>query len=159
MSVTHERSGRAWAGLSFALIAFFPAALTAQSAPTPGSSPTFGRDIAPILARHCITCHHPGVNGAFSLLTYEDARPRARAMAAATTSRYMPPWKPDRVYSETFLASRGLKDDEIATIRQWADAGAPRGGPVVPPASPDWTDSWRLGTPDPVIRMPEPFEV
>ena len=123
--LTHERSGRAWTGLSCALGVFLPLVLNAQSAPTPASSPTFGRDIAPILARHCITCHHPGVNGAFSLLTYEDARPRARAIAAATTSRYMPPWKPDRGYSEAFLAARGLSDDEIATIRQWADAGDP----------------------------------
>jgi Tfp pilus assembly protein PilF/mono/diheme cytochrome c family protein len=158
-SLTHERSGRAWKGLSCALGVLFPVVLGAQSAPTPASSPTFARDIAPILAGHCITCHHPGVNGAFSLLTYEDARPRARAIAAATTSRYMPPWKPDRGYGEAFLAARGLEDDEIATIRRWADAGAPRGGPADRPAIPGWTDSWRLGTPDLVIRMPEPFEI
>jgi tetratricopeptide (TPR) repeat protein/mono/diheme cytochrome c family protein len=158
-SLTHEGSRRAWAGLSCALAVLFPVVLSAQPAPPPASSPTFGHDIAPILARHCVTCHHPGVNGAFSLLTYDDARPRARAIAAATSARYMPPWKPDRGYGEAFLAARGLTDDEIATIRQWADAGAPQGRPVVPQTIPDWTDSWRLGTPDLVIRMPEPFEI
>jgi tetratricopeptide (TPR) repeat protein/mono/diheme cytochrome c family protein len=159
MSVTHERSGRAWAGLSFALVAFFPAGLAAQSAPPPASSPTFGRDIAPILARHCITCHHPGVNGAFSLLTYEDARPRAKAVAAATRTRYMPPWKPERGYGGEFLAARGLTDEEIATIQRWADANAPQGKPVASQSPSAWTDGWRLGTPDIVIRMPEPFDV
>jgi mono/diheme cytochrome c family protein len=122
MSVTHERSGRAWAGLSCTLVAFFPAALAAQSAPPPASIPTFGRDIAPILARHCITCHHPGVNGAFSLLTYEDARPRAKALAAATRTRYMPPWKPERGYGGEFRGARVTRD-EIATARGRGGAG------------------------------------
>jgi tetratricopeptide (TPR) repeat protein len=159
ISLTHERSGRAWAGLSWVFIAFFPAALAAQSGPPTASSPTFGRDIAPILARHCVTCHHPGVNGAFSLLTYEDVRPRAKAIAAATRTRYMPPWKPERGYGEEFVAARGLKDEEVATIQRWADTNAPEGAPIASQPSSTWTDGWRLGTPDIVIRMPEPFDV
>src|SRR5204863_10219625 len=69
-------------------------ALAAADAP----SPTFSRDVAPIVFRNCATCHHPGSNGAFSLLTYEDVRPRAKAIAAATRSRSLPPWKPDDGY-------------------------------------------------------------
>ena len=157
-SPTHERSGRTWRGLSCAFGILFSVVLRGQSSPTPDSS-TFGRDIAPILARHCITCHHPGVNGAFSLLTYDDVRPRAKAIAAATRTRYMPPWKPERGYGDEFLAARGLDDGEIATIQRWVDAGAPAGELATAPKTAAWTDSWRLGTPDLVLRMPEPFEV
>jgi tetratricopeptide (TPR) repeat protein/mono/diheme cytochrome c family protein len=130
-----------------------------SAAAAPAAQPTFNHDIAPIVARHCLTCHHPGFNGAFSLLTYDDVRPRARAIAVATRTRYMPPWKPEPGYSDAFVGMRGLSDDEIATIQRWADAGAPRGDGSPPPVRSDWTDSWRLGTPDLVIRMPEPFDV
>jgi tetratricopeptide (TPR) repeat protein/mono/diheme cytochrome c family protein len=122
-------------------------------------NPTFGRDIAPIVFRNCVTCHHPGANGAFSLLTYEDVRPRARQIALATASRYMPPWKPEPGYGDDLLGRRGLTDVEIATIQRWVASGARQGDLADLPRPPEWTDGWRLGVPDLVIRMPEPFEV
>ena len=39
---------------------------------------TFTRDVAPIVFEHCATCHRPGDIAPFSLLTYDDVRPRAR---------------------------------------------------------------------------------
>ena len=39
---------------------------------------TFNRDVAPILYANCTTCHRPGESAPFSLLTYNDARQRAR---------------------------------------------------------------------------------
>ncbi len=59
------------------------------------ASPTFSHDIAPILYRNCVACHNNGTNSPFSLVNYEDVRPRARSIAAVTKSRYMPPWKPE----------------------------------------------------------------
>ena len=37
--------------------------------------PTFNKDVAPILYRHCTQCHRPGETAPMSLLTYEAARP------------------------------------------------------------------------------------
>src|SRR6476659_2281261 len=121
--------------------------------------PTFSRDIAPIVFRHCVSCHHPGQNAPFSLLTYEDVRPRARQIALVTKSRYMPPWKPEPGFADEFLGKRGLTEEQIATIEQWSDGGAPEGDRADLPPRPDWSDGWRLGTPDLVIRMPQPYEV
>jgi Tfp pilus assembly protein PilF/mono/diheme cytochrome c family protein len=121
--------------------------------------PTFSRDIAPIVFHHCVSCHHPGQNAPFSLLTYEDVRPRARQIALVTKSRYMPPWKPEPGFADEFLGKRGLTEDQIATIEQWSEGGAPEGDRADLPPRPDWSDGWRLGTPDLVIRMPEPYEV
>ncbi len=109
--------------------------------------------------RHCVSCHHPGQNAPFSLLTYEDVRPRARQIALVTKSRYMPPWKPEPGFADEFLGKRGLTEEQIATIEQWSDGGAPEGDRADLPPRPDWSDGWRLGTPDLVIRMPEPYEV
>ena len=67
----------------------------------------------------------------------------------------MPPWKPEPGYGDELLGARRLSDDEIATIERWVDAGAVNGDPADLPSYPHWTDGWRLGAPDAVIRMPE----
>lgn len=123
------------------------------------SPPTFSRDVAPIVFRHCVTCHHPGTNGAFSLVAYSDVRPRARAIAAAIASRYMPPWKPEDGYTDELVGRRHLTEQEIETIQQWVAAGAPEGDAAALPTLPRWADGWRLGEPDLVVRMPEAFDV
>ena len=56
---------------------------------------TFSRDVAPVLFKHCVSCHRPGQTAPFSLLTFEDVRPRAARIADVTRARVMPPWKPD----------------------------------------------------------------
>src|SRR5262245_2655060 len=121
--------------------------------------PTFSRDIAPVVFQHCVSCHHPGQHAPFSLLTYEDVRPRARQITLVTKSRYMPPWKPEPGFADDFLGKRGLTEDQIATIERWSDGGAPEGDRADLPPGPAWSDGWRLGTPDLVIRMPEPYEI
>src|SRR5216684_715839 len=87
---------------------------------------TYNRDVAPIIFRACSSCHRPGENGPFNLLTYADARRRARLIAAVTRNRTMPPWKPEPGYGE-FASSRRLSDSDISLIQQWVDQGAVKG--------------------------------
>ena len=54
----------------------------AQSVPSTGQA-TFTKNIAPILQRSCQTCHRPDQMAPMSLMTYEDARPWARAIKRA----------------------------------------------------------------------------
>lgn len=42
-------------------------------------TPTFNRDIAPIVHASCAACHHPGGAGPFNLLAYHDAKTPARS--------------------------------------------------------------------------------
>ena len=53
---------------------------------------TFTRDIAPILQRSCQNCHRPGQVAPMSLLTYEEARPWARAMKLRNSLTAAPGW-------------------------------------------------------------------
>lgn len=128
--------------------------------PLPAAAPdvTFTADVAPIVFSKCATCHRPGEAAPFSLLTYDDVRRRGRLVSAAVTSRAMPPWK---AASEDFQFrdDRRLSADEIATIQQWVSSGMPEGDPARLPTRPSFVDGWRLGTPDLVVSMPEPFEV
>ncbi len=54
-------------------------------------TPTFTKDVAPILFANCSSCHRSGEIGPFSLLTYQDARKRAGLIAQITEEKVMPP--------------------------------------------------------------------
>ena len=97
-------------------------------------APTFNKDVAPILWKNCAGCHRPGEVGPFSLLSYKDAAKRADFLEEITESRRMPPWKPEPGFGE-FHDERRLTDDEIKTIADWAEAGAPEGDPKDLPPS------------------------
>ena len=91
-------------------------------------TPTFAKDVLPVLQRSCQQCHRPGSVAPMSLLTYEDTRPWARAIRDRTAQREMPPWYIERnVGVGAFKEDPSLSDVEIEMIRQWVDAGAPRG--------------------------------
>jgi hypothetical protein len=114
----------------------------------------FSRDVAPILEKHCVECHRDGEVAPFPLVTYEDARQRAKLIAKVTAERYMPPWKPVHGYGE-FAGERRLTAREIATLRQWAAGGAPPG----PPRPPVPAAAGEPPRPDLSIRMPAPYQL
>ncbi len=137
------------------------AAVPALSAAQPltTGSPTFNREVAPILAHHCGECHRPGGIGPFSVLSYGDVRSRAARIADAVRTRAMPPWKPEPGYGE-FEGARRMADAEIASIVRWADAGAVEGdSALTSPVVPEFPGGWALGPPDLVLTMPEAFEL
>ena len=121
-------------------------------------SVTFTEHVAPILYERCTTCHRPGQVGPMSLLTYEDARPWARAIREKVAAREMPPWDADPAIG-TWANDRSLGDAEIATLVAWADGGTRRGDPAAMPPLPSYADSeWTIGEPDAVFSIP-PFDV
>jgi len=61
-------------------------------AQTSGSTPTFSKDVLPIMQRSCQKCHRPGSNAPMALLTYQDVRPWVRAIKQRVSARQMPPW-------------------------------------------------------------------
>jgi mono/diheme cytochrome c family protein len=112
---------------------------------------TFSRDVAPILFEHCVTCHRPDGSAPFSLATYADARPWARAIRAQVLERRMPPWKPEPGYNQ-FAGERRLTEEAMAVIEAWADGGAPEGDPAALPPTPALAGRWQLGEPDVVLE-------
>ena len=118
------------------------------------SPATFTRDVAPILHAKCVGCHRPGEVAPMSLLTFQDARPWARAIKEKVVSRQMPPWFADPAVG-AFANDPSLTAAEIATIARWADAGAPQGDPKEMPAQPRFIDGWQLGQPDLIVELPE----
>src|SRR5262249_13012484 len=97
-------------------------ATAAVAAPKP--SPTFSKDVAPILQARCQGCHRPGEAAPMPLLSYQDARPWAKAIKEAVVLKKMPPWFADTTVGH-FRNDRSLSVDEINTLVSWVDAGAP----------------------------------
>jgi len=140
-----------------ALSVLFAALLTGlDGASRENSSPTFARDIAPIIYRNCSGCHHAGEAGPFPLLTYEDAKKHARQIAAVTERRYMPPWLPQAGHGD-FEDERRLTDQQIRLIAGWVKVGAPEGDPAECPAPPNFSGAWKLGKPDLILRAGHAF--
>ena len=127
--------------------------------PLPGPVPkqvTFNRDIAPIVFHYCAPCHHPGEAGPFPLLTYRDARARARQIAAVTLTRFMPPWLPEP-QELRFADALRLTDEQIALIQRWVELGAVEGASTDLPPAPQFVAGWQLGQPDQIIKAQKPY--
>src|SRR4029079_7602623 len=134
-----------------ALVAF-PQITNAQSA---NSAVTFTKDIAPIFQEKCQACHRTDSMAPMSLVTYEEARPWAKASRERIITRQMPPWHIDKTIGiQKFKNDRSLTDAQIDTIVKWVDAGAPKGDVKDMPPAKQWPDEskWNFagmyGTPD-----------
>ena len=135
--------------------AIFALAFASQSI---GATPTFNKDIAPILYQNCVTCHRPGEVAPFSLLTYQDAAKRAKLISTVTERRYMPPWKAEPGYG-SFANERRLTSQQIGLIQSWAEAGAPEGDPADKPKPPVFAAGWLGGEPDRVVTLLQKYSV
>ena len=118
-------------------------------------TPTFTRDVAPIVFQNCAPCHRDGGMGPFALLDYPAVKKHARQIVEVTHSRFMPPWLPDE--GPNFVGERRLRADELDTLQRWLKAGTPEGNPAHLPAIPQAHDGWQLGKPDLVVSMPESY--
>jgi tetratricopeptide (TPR) repeat protein/mono/diheme cytochrome c family protein len=137
---------------------FLLTVLTASAATAPSPAPTFYRNIAPIIYQNCSTCHRPGESGPFPLLNYDDVKRHAGQIATVTRQHFMPPWLPEAGHGE-FEEERRLTPAQIQVIQTWVKQGAPAGSPTDGPPSPEFTSEWRLGTPDMVLHVAQPYKL
>jgi hypothetical protein len=123
-----------------------------------GPTPTYYADILPILQQNCQECHRPGEAAPMAFLTYEQTRPWAKAIKQSVGVKRMPPWFADPSAGK-FHNERRLTAEQIATISQWADGGAPAGDPEKAPPAITFVEGWGIGNPDVVFEMPRAVEV
>ncbi len=97
---------------------------------------TFSREISRVLYSRCVECHRPG-GSAFSLVTYEEARPWAKAIEEEVLERRMPPWGAVKGFGE-FRDDQGLTQEQLEVIAEWVEGGAPAGDPKYLPKMPEF---------------------
>jgi hypothetical protein len=123
-----------------------------------GAPPTFYKDVLPVLERNCQSCHRPGEAAPMALVTYQDARPWAKAIRQAVLTRKMPPWLADPSVGH-FANDRTLARSDIEALVQWSDAGAPAGSQKDAPKPVDFTEGWNIAKPDVILEMASSYEV
>jgi hypothetical protein len=93
-----------------------------------------------------------------ALLTYQEARPWAKAIREAVLVRKMPPWYAAEGHGE-FSNDRRLSKGEIDTLVAWVDGGAKEGDPKDAPKPLTFAEGWAIGKPDVVVEMPVAYHV
>lgn len=134
-----------------------PVSASAQSRQA-ANAPTFSKDVAPVLYKHCTTCHRPGEIAPMSLLTYGESRPWARAIRDNVAKGVMPPWHADPAHGK-WLNDRSLTAQEKDILVRWVDAGAPEGNKRDLPKAPEYAQGWTIGKPDAVVTMEKDYAV
>ena len=135
------------------LLEWTPSSTTAAAA----DAPVFHGDVEKVFREHCTDCHQRGGNAPFALVSYENARRRARMIGEVVEERRMPPWSASPAHGH-FANDPSLSAADIAKVTRWVDAGMPAGdvAKALPPPPP--REEWQIGKPD-VIFETEPFEV
>ena len=117
------------------------------------STPTFYKDVLPILQQRCQICHRAGEIAPFSLVTYAQTRAWANLLRTSVADRRMPPWFADPCCGH-FANDASLSAEQIKTMVGWVGAGSPAGDPADAPPGPHWTEGWNIVAPDLEITMP-----
>jgi hypothetical protein len=95
---------------------------------------TWSREVSRIVYKRCASCHRED-GTAMPLLTYQDARPWAKAIKEEVLERRMPPWGAVKGYGD-FRNDAALTQEEIGIIADWVEGGAPEGDKQYLPAAP-----------------------
>jgi hypothetical protein len=126
-----------------AVIAALVLAIAATSSAADVPAPTFTKEVAPILFKHCASCHRPGeIGSSVSLLSYDTAKPWAESIKQQVVQRAMPPWPADPNGSAKFRNDPRLTRQEIDMLVAWVNAGAPKGNDTDLPPLPSFPEGW-----------------
>jgi mono/diheme cytochrome c family protein len=129
----------------------------AQVAPAK-RSPTYYRDVLPILQEHCQSCHRAGGIAPMPFETAQQTRPYAGAIRRAALEKSMPPWFADTNVGR-FSNDSSLTSEQIAILAAWVEAQAPIGEERDAPPARTWAESWSIPQPDLVLKMPQAVQL
>ena len=87
--------------------------------------------VAPIIQKHCTSCHVDGGPAPFPFVTHQDMARRRSFVAKVLREELMPPWLPGDSGLPVH-GDRSMPDAERAMLIRWLEAGAPAG--PTPPA-------------------------
>jgi len=117
---------------------------------------SYTADIVPILQNNCVSCHHDGGIGPWSMSSHAMVQGWSVMMQEVVMTQRMPPGQIDPHVGKTFQETTALTAAEQQTLMHWIEAGAPMDKDAVDPLSalkfidPKFT----LGEPDMIFKVP-----
>lgn len=96
---------------------------------------TWHADVAPLMARKCMSCHREGGNAPMSLKTFEQVAALKSVVRDAVETRRMPPWPPAPCCAE-YENPAALTTEERRLMLSWLDEGGVEGVAAPPPQVP-----------------------
>src|SRR5215831_20584268 len=111
---------------TFALSIYLPGRVSSNTREK--NSITFTKQVARIFQKRCEECHRDGGIAPMALVTYEQSRPWAKAIKEKVANREMPPFHAAGPVGK-YLRDPRLTDEEVSTVVNWVEAGAPKGEP------------------------------
>lgn len=107
----------------------------AESTPKADSTPTYLRDVLPVLMGKCSRCHNEQARFVYNWLDYHTAFADRWEIARRVWDSYRGSYFKESMPISNSPESLAITDEERETIRNWVLAGAPRGVPP-PPGAP-----------------------
>jgi hypothetical protein len=93
------------------------------------STVTWAEHVAPLLQRHCWSCHAPGHSSTSPLTEYAQAVEARLPIKRAVLARTMPPWNAVPGFG-AFANDHGLSAYETELLVSWLDGGMMPGSPA-----------------------------
>ncbi|MDX1568443.1 MAG: cytochrome c, partial [Longimicrobiales bacterium] len=160
----HPQSWMSWVGaavVAFIAVFAFQGEVEAQATFASGDDAapvTYAADVAEIINENCVNCHREGGIGPMQLTNYEQVQQWAPLIKMRVANRDMPPYAYDtNIGIQDLDYDWRLSQEEINTVVQWVDEGAPMGDPADMPPAPDlpdpneWNFTDRFGPPDLIV--------
>ncbi len=127
--------------------------LAAESA---AETPDYATEVAPVIIEKCAGCHRQDGVGPFAMDSHIMVMGWSPMIREVLLNRRMPPIQVDPYLAHSRHA-RYLEPEQMRTLVNWIDAGAPRGDSDVDPLEElDFSDTgeWLLGEPDYIVNGP-----
>lgn len=115
---------------------------------------SYSREVAPILAENCATCHREGGIAPFAMDSHAMVQGWSPMIREVLMTKRMPPGQIDPHVGK-FSNDYVLAVEEQQKLVQWIEAGAQKDGDSDPLAELTWPETkWALGEPDLIVKVP-----
>ncbi|OFE11237.1 hypothetical protein PHACT_15485 [Pseudohongiella acticola] len=116
---------------------------------------SYEKDVAPIIAENCASCHREGGIAPFALNNHAMVQGWSPMIREVLMTKRMPPGQIDPHINE-FRNSYVVPFDDQRKVLDWIAAGSQKDGSTDPLAMLEWPPTeWAFGEPDYVIEVPE----
>lgn len=116
---------------------------------------SYEKDVAPIIAENCASCHRDGGIAPFALDSHAMLQGWSPMIREVMMTKRMPPGQLDPHVGD-FRNSYVVPFEDQRKVLDWIAAGSPKDGTTDPLASLEWPPTeWAFGEPDYIIEVPE----